>query len=121
MMDRKLLAAILAVVVCVLTTVASAQDKSSSVVDDLRTEIRELKRMMLDLSDRLDALERRLSQFEQERRPFLKTFQPRSPGRRRLGSYTVDENGIIWDGDFPIGIWGVWGDQEAGGSERVHR
>ena len=120
-MDRKLLAAILVGLVCLLATGASAQDKSASVVDDLRTEIRELKRLMLDLSERLDALERRLSQFERVRLPTLETFQPRAPGRRRLGSYTVDENGIIWDGDFPIGIWGVWSDQETGATPSVRR
>jgi hypothetical protein len=43
--------------------------------------------------------------------------QPSRPEKRKptkqmrpLGShYMVDENGIIWDGDRPVGIWGVNG------------
>ena len=122
-MDRKLLAALLvAVLFFVLLPGASAQDKPTVVVDDLRTGIRELKRLMSDLSDRLDVLERRLSRLEQECRSSREVTDSQSPGRRPLGSYSVDENGIIWDENHPIGIWGVWDSRQIGPrAVRVYR
>ena len=89
--------------------------------DDLRTEIRELKRLVLDLSDRLDVLDGRLSRLEQERRSSREANDFQSPGRRPLGNYSVDKNGIIWDGNLPIGVWGVWGRREVESAGHVHR
>ena len=119
-MDRKLLAVLLFAVAFVFPAGAGAWDKPTD-DGDLRTEMRELKRMMSDLSGRLDILERRLSQLEQERRSYREAGEFLQPGRRPLGNYSVDKNGIIWDGEFPVGIWGVWGRQEVDPGIRVHR
>ena len=120
-MDRKLLAAILFTVVFAFAPVDGAQDKPTVADDDLRTEIRELKRLVLDLSDRLDVLDRRLSRLEQERRSSHEVTDSQSSGRRPLGNYSVDKNGIIWDGNLPIGVWGVWGRREVESAGHVHR
>jgi hypothetical protein len=120
-MDRKLLAVVLFAVAFVFPAAANAWDKSTVADDDLRTEMRELKRLVLGLSDRLDVLEKRLSQVEQERRSSRQAGEFQRPGRRPLGSYSVDKHGIIWDGEFPVGIWGVWGDQEPDPGIRVYR
>jgi len=84
-----------------------AQEQPEKTANGLRREVLELKQLILQLTTRLEEVDRRLSLLE-------KRIEPGTDGStkmRRLGSrLMVDENGTIWNYGRPVGYWGVNGD-----------
>jgi hypothetical protein len=88
-----------------------AEDQCEKKRDDPQQEVRELKRLVLELTARLEKIERRLSQLEKPREQPAQA----TTGMVPLGSHLmVDRHGIIWDEGRPVGTWGVNGSEPPG-------
>jgi hypothetical protein len=109
-MDRKLLPK-LVLAFCTFSFVAGAGagEESGVAEDDLRAEIRTLRQLVTDLAAQVQALEERLVKLEARSTDRKPVDRARPQSTRRLRRYIVDENGIIWSGPVPIGVWGVDG------------
>jgi hypothetical protein len=89
-----------------LPLAALAAEVPAKPAADVQHEVAELKRLVSDVSTRLEAMERRLAQLEKRLKLPARSIQGRwllDPQRM------VDERGVIWQEGRAIGVWGIDG------------
>jgi uncharacterized protein YlxW (UPF0749 family) len=108
-MDSKLLPTLVLAICTFSFAGASGQEESRVAKDDLRAEIQALRQAVTELADQVQALEERLAKLEAGSTDREQLDRSRPQRIRRLRRYILDENGIIWNGNHPVGVWGVDG------------
>jgi hypothetical protein len=107
--DRKMLPKLVLAFCALPLAGGGAQEGSTVASDDLRLEIRALQQLVTELAAQVQALEKRIAKLEARWTNDTPVERPKPERTRRLRRYIVDENGIIWMGDRPVGVWGVDG------------